>query len=638
MTHKKIKMTINERHSEKLVEQKMWFDLGSNEFWWVFAQWEHANARIDNALTNAWWKPDLCEINDYTKWGKWKAKPEYIITFKWNDNTIIVVECKSDPKMHCSMNYNQPKKYAVDGVLYYAKYLKEYYNVIAVAVSWTKTWLFRSSMFYRPRWQEIYQEYTNAQNVLLSANNYLELVNGKELRSTYKLQDVKELAIMMHESLRTVKMTEKLKPLCIAWILIALQDKSFSSGYKDIKDFDTLLLSCESAIDRVLHDWEIPEKKIKEIKTAFGQIDWVIQLKKKDLSEDGSLRHYINILEMNIKPMMYHIWNTIDALWVFYHEFITYSSWDWNTLWIVLTPQHLTEFMAELINVNKNDKVLDICCGSWAFLVTAMGMMFKNATPDEIEYIRKNNLYGIEQDSDIHTLALANMIVRQDGKSNIIHWDCFDKEAYSKLQDLTDTNWKRISINKWLLNPPYSQKDHTELEFVEQELMLLDRWWELAVVCPMSCAIWTKFKEERRRLMEKHTLKAVFSMPNDIFYWNNASTNVCVMVRKAHEPHDSEVPTFFWYYKDDGFVKKKKLWRIDYYNKWEWIKKEWINLYKKWDVKDWLTAKACVTYKDEWLCEAYMKTDYSNLSEEDFQKTVNNYLAYLIGNWDVFES
>jgi hypothetical protein len=37
--------------------------------------------------------------------------------------------------MHRSEKYNQPKKYAVDGVLYYAKYLKEFYNVIAVAVS-----------------------------------------------------------------------------------------------------------------------------------------------------------------------------------------------------------------------------------------------------------------------------------------------------------------------------------------------------------------------------------------------------------------------------------------------------------------------------------------------------------------------
>ena len=36
--------------------------------------------------------------------------------------------------------------------------------------------------------------------------------------------------------------------------------------------------------------------------------------------------------------------------------------------------------------------MLDICCGSGAFLVTAMGKMFKEAArPEDIEYIRKNN-------------------------------------------------------------------------------------------------------------------------------------------------------------------------------------------------------------------------------------------------------
>lgn len=69
-----------------------------------------------------------------------------------------------------------------------------------------------------------------------------------------------------------------------------------------------------------------------------------------------------------------------------------------------------------------------------------MGKMFKQAaTPAEIEYIRKNNLYGIEQDSDIHTLALANMIMRKDGKSHIIHGDCFDSETFKKLKNLKDT-------------------------------------------------------------------------------------------------------------------------------------------------------------------------------------------------------
>jgi type I restriction-modification system DNA methylase subunit len=78
------------------------------------------------------------------------------------------------------------------------------------------------------------------------------------------------------------------------------------------------------------------------------------------------------------------------------------------------------------------------------------------------------------------------------------------------------------------------------------------------VVVPMSCAIGTKFKETRRRLFKKHTLKAVFSMPDDMFYSNNASTNVCVMVWEAHKSHDAAKTTFFGYYKDDGFVKAKK--------------------------------------------------------------------------------
>lgn len=37
-----------------------------------------------------------------------------------------------------------------------------------------------------------------------------------------------------------------------------------------------------------------------------------------------------------------------------------------------------------------------------------------------------------------------------------------------------------------------------------------------------------------------------------------------------------------------------------------------------------------MTFEDEWLCEAYMQTDYSKLTQEDFQQTINDYLAYLV--------
>ena len=51
-----------------------------------------------------------------------------------------------------------------------------------------------------------------------------------------------------------------------------------------------------------------------------------------------------------------------------------------------------------------------------------------------------------------------------------------------------------------------------------------------------------------------------------------------------------------------------------------------------------LSAVESVSGDDEWLCEAYMKTDYSALSEEDFQQTVNAYLAFQIREGKVYEA
>ena len=45
-----------------------------------------------------------------------------------------------------------------------------------------------------------------------------------------------------------------------------------------------------------------------------------------------------------------------------------------------------------------------------------------------------------------------------------------------------------------------------------------------------------------------------------------------------------------------------------------------------------------VTDDDEWLCEAYMKTDFSKLTEKDFQQTINDYLSFLVKGGEFNES
>jgi len=105
---------------------------------------------------------------------------------------------------------------------------------------------------------------------------------------------------------------------------------------------------------------------------------------------------------------------------------------------------------------------------------------------------------------------------------------------------------------------------------------------------------------------------------------------------KRHK--DCKQGTFFGYYKDDGFRKKKNLGRIEKVDSetgeglWDKIEELWLDTYRNRKEITGLSAIKKVTYEDEWLCEAYMQTDYSSLTPDDFEKSVRNYLAYCISS------
>lgn len=492
-----------EQYTESLTLQGMNCTIGENEFGFVFPQGDVSDVeKVERLLKKAGGKPKVCALDDYTLGGKGKALPEFIITFKDDVNTVIVVECKKAVNKHETPDRDHPKDYAVDGALYYAKFLKEDYNVIAVAISGTKRETFRASAFLWNKGQDEFTELRKARDIILEPKNYVDLVKGKKIQREYSLDSIRETAIDMHEYLREIKMTERHKPIFIAGILIALNDEDFAKSYINLPSFNSVITNITTAIDNVLRDSGIKYNRIQYIKQAFKNLLDNSKFAAIPLGNKKSIVWYIEELEMKIKPMMDHADSTIDALGVFYHEFIKYSGGDGSGLGIVLTPQHLTEFMCNLAGVNKNSRVVDICCGSGSFLVTAMSKMFKEANPEEVEHIREDGLYGVEFDDELYTLAVANMIIRKDGKSNIYFGDCFDKKITRELKD------KNINIG--LINPPYSQDDVVELEFAEHLLDILTVNGTGVIVVPMSCAIGTKFKDVRKRLLKKHTLGVPF--------------------------------------------------------------------------------------------------------------------------------
>lgn len=305
------------------------------------------------------------------------------------------------------------------------------------------------------------------------------------------------------------------------------------------------------------------------------------------------------------------------------------------------TPNHIAHFMCKVARVCKTSRILDPTCGSGTFLVQAMTMALNECETDaERKEIKVHQIYGIERDEDVFGLSTTNMLIHGDGNSNIKCSSCFDEQEWIVI----------ANADVVLMNPPYNAsksqvpesfakkygKATTDpskgLYFVKYIADTVGRG-RLVTLLPMSCAIGTSgiIEDIKEQLLDKHTLDAVFSFPAEMFY-PGASAVACCMVFDLGRPHSADKETFFGYFKDDGFEKRKGIGRVDIKNRWDDIEKEWLSLYEHRETKIGKSITRCVTAEDEWCAEAYMETDYSNLSEENFIDTLRDYAAFLIQN------
>lgn len=136
---------------------------------------------------------------------------------------------------------------------------------------------------------------------------------------------------------------------------------------------------------------------------------------------------------------------------IFFNEFNRYKGKSEQGQ--VFTPEHITDFMYRILEVDKDDHVLDATCGSGGFLVKAMANMIVEAggpnSPKASE-IKTKQLFGIEFDREIYALACANMLIHKDGKTNLAQLDARYDDA---------CEWIRSKkITKVLMNPPYETK------------------------------------------------------------------------------------------------------------------------------------------------------------------------------------
>lgn len=550
------------------------------------------------------------------------------------DGVTVLVETKDD--------FTLPKnKKATEQLSAYVEYEKALTGnkIVAILANTNDNRI----KVYRGAVSEV--NFMEKEKALRTMNEYVEFytskVNDKEkvMQNTYALNE------LMHKH----SVPEKLRSQFVGTCLLALKNGLEYSNPK--LTTGQICIGIKEKLESIL---EPSMEKSYKVTLLYENVLKNQNIEKMEVS---AFREILDAIENNILPFI-NDKSTAgqDLLNLFFVTFNKYvGKADKNQ---AFTPDHIADFMTKITGVNYKSRVFDACCGSGSFLVRAMTTALDDCpTEKDQEKVKRDHIFGIEFDKNVAGLVITNMLIHGDGNSNISIGNCFDYKDWIK---------ETVKPTVILMNPPYNcqrismDKDYVStwksdqkedpskglyfVKWIADIINEMETTVTLAILLPVACAIGTskEIKKLKKDILKQNTLDAVFTLPNEIFY-PGASASACCMIFKLGVPHEKSGKTFFGYYKEDGFRKKKNLGRVEQVDnegksKWKPIEKEWISLYQNREVKAGLSALVKVSGEDEWLCEAYMETDYSTITNDTFQTVLNNFLAYQIKEGVIYES
>lgn len=755
------------------------------------------NIKVDGIT---WFKEDSYKGTEY-KWLykvfskatkkqtlKSKGTPDFTVTLE-KSNIIIVIECKGDtdehsmfdnPKSYIRYGYgtpNETEKYAINGALWYASFLKSDYDVVAIGISGQTQAEAKVTSFVWPKGGEI-------SDIALLENGYLDdsIVSIKQYEKDIEIalnrfsatqdavrKELRRYTLSCANFLRSNGIEDNSKAGFVSAVILGLTNQE-SRLYKNTKaaidakkatkskkmlndsigkgSVKLLKYSLygegtdEYADDYVNGIWDIdkiPKGKRVSLKKFYDGLlakdELIMAPKGKDNKyfQDGTtvlscciFSLFENVIEVIEK------YSGMDVMGEFYTTFLRFTKGNAKEKGIVLTPKHITDLFCDIAEYysdskfDENTKIIDICCGTGAFLISALSKIKANIQAEtqseeikqaKYEAARKNSLIGIERDASMYALSYANMRFHGDGKANLFNCSSLLIDSFAPVDDSGKTyiDNEKVSLNEALkefgnidigmINPPYSldkkdnssnreypiiqeinelrdknkrlnkkikdadlkqkddfkkeidllskevqlnneiikqkeeefdksglrevaiQKGQDELDFVASMLHYLKVGGIGIAIVPMSCA-GSSGSKFRFKLLKYHTLLACMTMPPQLFFDSHVGAATCIMVFKAHIPHNSSKSVFFGIWKEDGFAVIPHNGRKDT-GLWEKIRKEWIDqIDGSAPRNDVIWGKHKINNSGEALPEAYVKTDFSIINDDLFKAVIRKYSLY----------
>ena len=279
------------------------------------------------------------------------------------------------------------------------------------------------------------------------------------------------------------------------------------------------------------------------------------------------------------------------------------------------TPREIVKFIVDVLPIKNDSKVLDTSCGSGGFLLYALNKVRDKATEyypnykrDTKQYAKwfpywhdfaEKNLFGIEISEQISRAAKMNMIIHDDGHTNVITSDGLvsDETIFAKT---SNQGFKYGTFDFIITNPPFGSTirqseqaylktyrlgkkeedwltvkaqpentrdgQSTEVLFIEQDYKFLKEGGYLAIVLPDGILTNSSMQYVRTQIEDWFRIVAVISMPQTAFAANGAGVKSSVLFLKKWKKEETDrlVQTKkaieSKLLKDSDYLAKRTLW------------------------------------------------------------------------------
>lgn len=238
------------------------------------------------------------------------------------------------------------------------------------------------------------------------------------------------------------------------------------------------------------------------------------------------------------------------------------------------TPRPIIDFAVKLLEPKHDDLVIDPSCGSGGFLLAVLDTVRHDAEKDYDEQeaydiwhnFAKKNLYGIEINDQIARICKMNMIIHDDGHTNVISTD-----SLSFFKDIKEIHkgFARDRFSLLLANPPFGamvKSAEKEKKYLEQyklgegrqnqktEILFIERCIDflkpgegrMGLVLPDGILTNSSLQYVRELLLERCVITAIVSLPQFAFshFGAGVKSSLVFARKKSKDEGAKDYPIF----------------------------------------------------------------------------------------------